>query len=152
MNSLERFVQAQSDSHAGFESAMSELRAGRKTSHWIWYVFPQLAGLGHSSMARTYALGSVDEAIAYLSDPVLGARYREAAKLVGDQLARGIPLRTLMGSEIDALKLVSSLTLFEAAAQSLPDRALVTMIESILIATGREGFSRCRFTSDRVSP
>lgn len=110
MPELSRFIEAQADA---WPAALAELKAGRKQSHWIWFVFPQLAGLGFSPMAVHYAINSVAEARAYLADPVLGARLREgvAAMLVHrDQRPEAI-----LG-EIDALKFRSSLTLFEAAA------------------------------------
>src|SRR4029077_10974041 len=93
--------------------------AGGKRSHWIWYIFPQIEGLGHSSTARAYALRDLGEACAYLRDPILRARYEEIVAAVSGQLARGIRVEDLMGSQIDALKLVSSLTLFRAAAEQL---------------------------------
>ena len=105
-----RFLEAQAGS---WPAALAELRAGRKQSHWMWFVFPQLAGLGSSPMAVRYALGSAAEARAYLADPVLGARLREgvAAMLANkDRSAEAI-----LGG-IDALKFRSCLTLFETAA------------------------------------
>ena len=115
MRDLQRFLDAQTTHYA---SALAELRAGEKRSHWMWFVFPQLAGLGHSHMARAYAIDSLDEARAYLAHPVLGARLRECvdtlARLPGSATAE----RVLGG--IDAMKLRSSLTLFARAA---PDEA-----------------------------
>lgn len=113
---LERFVAAQ-DAGGAYERALGELRAGRKTSHWMWFVFPQLAGLGHSPMARRYAIASLDEARAYLAHPVLGARLRACAHALlddGDRTARAI-----LG-QVDALKLRSSMTLFARAAPGEP--------------------------------
>ena len=72
--SLERFHQAQARKWGGYASALAEIRKGRKSGHWIWYVFPQLDGLGHSSTARSYALRDLDEACAYLRDPLLRMR------------------------------------------------------------------------------
>jgi uncharacterized protein (DUF1810 family) len=112
---LERFVTAQ---NPVWDRVQAELRRGRKSSHWMWFVFPQLAGLGSSSTARAYALSGLDEARAYLAHPVLGPRLREAA-----QLAVAVPGRT--ASEVfgypDDLKLRSSMTLFARAA---PDNAV----------------------------
>src|SRR4051812_44382679 len=105
--SLERFHQAQASHSAGYETALAEIRAGQKRSHWIWYIFPQIQGLGRSSTARAYAVRDLDEARDYLNDPVLGTRYEEIARAVQEQLKAGVPLERLMGSEIDALKLVS---------------------------------------------
>src|SRR5580692_8693937 len=117
---LERFVAAQ-DAGGTYETALAELRAGRKTSHWIWYVFPQIAGLGSSPTARLYALASPLEAAAYLRHPVLGERLVSVTEAVYQHLSRQPPaqIRTLMGSHIDALKLVSSMTLFARVARSL---------------------------------
>lgn len=108
---LDRFLAAQ-DSGDTYTRALAELHAGQKTGHWMWFVFPQLAGLGRSPTAQRYAISSVDEARAYVEHPVLGARLRECATAllsVEDSSAREI-----LGS-IDALKLRSSMTLFERA-------------------------------------
>jgi uncharacterized protein (DUF1810 family) len=107
---LQRFLDAQGGT---YERALGELRAGRKTSHWMWFIFPQIAGLGHSPMAQRYAIGSLDEARAYLAHPVLGARLRESA---GALLAHaGTSAEAILGG-IDAIKLRSSMTLFDRAA------------------------------------
>src|SRR5437764_9034140 len=79
---LERFVAAQNDGGT-YARAVEELRRGRKTSHWMWFVFPQIAGLGQSQTSRTYAIASLEEARAYLRHPVLGPRLRECAGIVG---------------------------------------------------------------------
>ena len=112
--SLERFHEAQASAWAGYDTALAEIRAGGKRSHWIWYIFPQIEGLGRSSTARAYAIEDLAEACAYLRDPILRARYEEIVAAVSEQLVRGIKVEDLMGSQIDALKLVSSLTLFGA--------------------------------------
>jgi uncharacterized protein (DUF1810 family) len=83
---LKRFVEAQAPIYA---EALAELRRGRKESHWMWFVFPQLAGLGRSSTARFYAIGSLDEACAYLAQPVLGARLAECTEAVLAHRDRG---------------------------------------------------------------
>lgn len=111
---LERFVIEQEPVIGGVRE---ELRRGRKTGHWMWYVFPQLAGLGSSSMSRAFAIGSLDEARAYLDHPILGARIRECGSIllsVGGRSAMEI-----FGS-IDAMKLRSSMTLFHRAAPDDP--------------------------------
>ena len=113
---LQRFVAAQ-DAGGTYDRAAAELRAGRKTSHWMWFVFPQIAGLGHSLMARRYAIASLDEARAYLAHPLLGARLRECAALVAAVEAR--PLRAILGSP-DDLKFHSSMTLFALAGGDQP--------------------------------
>jgi uncharacterized protein (DUF1810 family) len=107
---LARFVAAQ---EAVYDQVLSELRAGRKRSHWMWFVFPQLAGLGHSAMAQRYAIGSLEEARAYLAHPLLGARLRECSRLVLD--ARGDDAHAIFGSP-DDLKFHSSMTLFDRVA------------------------------------
>ena len=108
--SLDRFVQAQEKSYAG---ALAELKAGRKTGHWIWWIFPQLRGLGTSHNSTFYGLTDETEAKAYLQQPVLGARYRECIEVIHRHLCEGrVPPLTLMGSDIDVLKLRSSLKLF----------------------------------------
>jgi uncharacterized protein (DUF1810 family) len=108
---LERFVAAQ-DSGATYQRALAELRAGRKASHWMWFIFPQVAGLGFSAMAQRYAVSGLAEARAYLAHPVLGPRLREctgAVAAVEDSTADRI-----LGP-VDAMKLRSCLTLFAAA-------------------------------------
>ena len=106
---LARFVKAQ----AGiYEQALAEIRSGRKRSHWMWFIFPQLAGLGHSPMAQRYAIGSIAEARAYLADPLLGARYRECVASL--QALPATTAERVFGG-IDAIKLKSSLTLFDEA-------------------------------------
>jgi uncharacterized protein (DUF1810 family) len=113
---LQPFIDAQ-DEHGTYESALAELRAGRKRTHWIWFVFPQLSGLGHSPMARRYAIGSLQEARAYVAHPVLGARLREAARALLAAPA-GLTARDVFGD--DAVKLRSSMTLFARAAPDEP--------------------------------
>jgi uncharacterized protein (DUF1810 family) len=109
---LERFVTAQ-DAGGCYQRATEELRRGRKTSHWMWFVFPQIAGLGHSPAARLYAISSLSEARAYLAHPVLGRRLAECASIVAG--LSGSTAEQVFG-DIDALKLRSSLTLFLHAA------------------------------------
>jgi uncharacterized protein (DUF1810 family) len=118
---LQRFVDAQ-DRGRTYDAALAELRAGRKRSHWMWFVFPQIAGLGRSPMAQEYAIGSVEEARAYLAHPVLGARLREAAQVLAD--LSGVTAFDVLGG-IDATKLRSSMTLFERAA---PDEAVFAAV------------------------
>jgi uncharacterized protein (DUF1810 family) len=106
---LERFVAAQDGVYA---QALAELRRGAKRSHWMWFIFPQIAGLGQSAMARTYAIASADEARAYLAHPVLGPRLIEAT---GAVTAAAGSAEAILGG-IDAVKLRSSMTLFAAVA------------------------------------
>ncbi len=109
---LRRFEAAQ-DAGGTYERALAELRAGRKRSHWMWFVFPQLAGLGRSAMAQRYGISSLAEARAYLEHPVLGARLRECARALADLPGR--PSATAVLGPVDAQKLQSSMTLFAAA-------------------------------------
>jgi uncharacterized protein (DUF1810 family) len=111
---LERFVAAQRPVYGG---VVEELRRGRKTSHWIWFIFPQIAGLGQSAMSQRYAIGSLAEARAYLGHPILGARLRESAVLLLETPGR--TAEEILGS-IDARKVRSSLTLFHRAAPEEP--------------------------------
>ena len=112
---LQRFVDAQ---NLVFEDVCSELRAGRKTGHWMWFIFPQIQGLGKSEMARQFAIISLAEAKAYLAHPILGSRLRECASLVAS--IKSSSVEEIFG-EIDALKLCSSMTLF---AHATPDNKI----------------------------
>jgi len=106
---LQRFVDAQQGAYA---SALGEITRGAKRGHWMWYVFPQVAGLGHSPMARRYAINSLDEARAYLAHPILGQRLRECVTALQ---ALPDPSAEAVFGGIDAMKLRSSLTLFARA-------------------------------------
>src|ERR1700760_1531802 len=105
---LQRFVDAQDDDGT-YESALRELRDGRKRSHWMWFIFPQIAGLGQSPTSRRYAISSLEEARAYVAHPVLGPRLIECATVVRDLPGRSAD--EIFGG-IDAIKLRSSMTLF----------------------------------------
>jgi len=109
-NSLDRFIKAQQNDYA---NALSEIKNGKKRSHWMWYVFPQIAGLGSSAMARHYAIADRTEAQAYLAHPLLGARLAESSQALLPHRDRDI---AVMLGAIDATKLRSSMTLFEAAS------------------------------------
>jgi uncharacterized protein (DUF1810 family) len=111
---LERFVDAQKGVHT---HALNELRAGHKAGHWMWFVFPQLAGLGSSPMSQRYAIGSLEEARAYLDHPVLGPRLVDGARAVLSH--PDLTAREIFGSPDDA-KLRSSMTLFALVAESEP--------------------------------
>jgi uncharacterized protein (DUF1810 family) len=113
---LQRFVDAQ-DAGGSYDRALQELEQGRKQSHWMWYVFPQLAGLGRSSMAQRYAVSGLAEARAFLAHPVLGPRLLAAANTLA-LLDDPDPV-AVMGS-VDAVKLRSSMTLFARAAPAEP--------------------------------
>jgi uncharacterized protein (DUF1810 family) len=173
MPRLDRFKQAQDDPSTGFEPALEEIRSGRKRGHWIWYVFPQLDGLGMSSMARAYAIDGEKEATAYLRDRQLRARLLEVTRAVAEQLAAGgsasgdrtLRLSALMGSEIDAKKLVSSLTLFAEIARRMTATvdteedvaesggaakaeyaAMASTADRILAIASAQGYPPCNFT------
>ena len=111
---LDRFVDAQA--HI-YEGVIAELRRGHKTGHWIWYIFPQIAGLGRSAMSQHYAISSLDEARDYLAHPVLGAHLRECADFV--LAVTGRTAEEIFGPT-DAMKLRSSMTLFHRAAPDEP--------------------------------
>lgn len=108
-HNLQRFLDAQ---RSVYEQAERELRAGRKQSHWIWFIFPQIKGLGHSAMARRYAISSLAEAKAYLDHPVLGPRLRACAQLVTN--INGLSIEEIFGYP-DYRKFQSSMTLFANA-------------------------------------
>jgi uncharacterized protein (DUF1810 family) len=109
---LQRFVDAQAPV---YPRVLAELRRGQKQSHWMWFIFPQFAGLGHSAVAQRFAIGSRDEALAYLGHGVLGPRLKECTALV--TAVEGRTIREILGSP-DDLKFCSSMTLFGAV---LPD-------------------------------
>ena len=109
---LERFVRAQDEGDT-YATALAELRAGHKRGHWIWFVLPQIAGLGHSEMSRRYAVSGLPEARAYLRHPILGPRLRECAEALLS-LETSDPVEVL--GSTDATKVRSSMTLFERAA------------------------------------
>jgi uncharacterized protein (DUF1810 family) len=161
MSNLDRFRAAQDAPHAGFAAALRELKAGRKTGHWIWYVLPQLVGLGRSSTAVYYGLADAQEAADYLRDPVLGERLIAAAAAVRSRLAapnvRPMRIAELMGSEIDALKLVSCMTLFRHVASALyavdPQPQFAAMAEhadAILASAAEQGYSPCAHTEEHL--
>ncbi len=116
-SSLARFARAQEPL---IGQVLDELRAGRKTSHWMWFIFPQIRGLGRSATARFYAIASLAEAEAYLRDPVLGARLRECTRLVNEITERQIA--DIFGDP-DDLKFRSCMTLFARAAKQMPPAA-----------------------------
>jgi uncharacterized protein (DUF1810 family) len=113
---LQRFVDAQ-DRDGTYDRALAELRQGQKRSHWIWFVFPQIEGLGSSDTARFYAIASLREATAYLNDPVLGPRLLEATETL-----LALPTRDAAAvlGDLDAIKLRSSMTLFSHVEDAVP--------------------------------
>ena len=119
-SSLEHFVKAQD---SVYEVALAEIRAGSKRSHWMWFIFPQLAGLGHSAMAVRYAINSEAQALTYLAHPILGYRYRACVSAL--ESLTDTTAETVFGP-LDARKLRSSLTLF---AEASDDRQIVTALK-----------------------
>ena len=152
---LSRFHAAQDQPRAGHADALREMQAGAKRSHWIWYVLPQLSGLGLSDMAQTYGLRGGAEAEAYLRDPVLRGRLLGITSAIARHVVPPActTLASLMGSEIDARKAVSSLTLFEHVSQAMPAtehlgdvQALGDVATRILDAVASQGCERCPLT------
>lgn len=133
--SLDRFKTAQADPESGIQTALAELHDGRKTSHWIWYVLPQLARLGRSEKAVFYGLADLAAAQAYAADPVLGPRLQACLTLIDGHLRGDVPPLQLMGSEGDILKLASCVTLFAAAGRGAI-RELAASIQTQLAARG----------------
>jgi len=138
---LQRFHTAQANAAHGYAAALAEIRSSGKRSHWIWYIFPQLEGLGSSAEARRYALSGRLEASAYLEDPLLRARLLEITTAVAQKLERGWLLPKIMGSSIDVLKLISSLTLFEQLSREVQTTAphpelaeLASVTQQVLLA------------------
>ena len=111
---LQRFVDAQFQT---YDQALAELRAGQKRTHWMWFVFPQVAGLGRSGMAQRFAISGLDEARAYLAHPVLGRRLVESARAL---TALDVDDPAAVFGSVDAMKLQSSMTLFALAAPDEP--------------------------------
>jgi uncharacterized protein (DUF1810 family) len=156
MTGLERFVEAQ-DEDGAFEEALAEIKAGRKQGHWIWYVFPQIAGLGSSHLSQLYAIRDRAEAEAYLRHPVLYPRLSEITTAVADHVRKGRRVDALMNSPVDAQKLVSSLTLFSRVARDLTASgaddsygSFARMADDILVAAERDGYARCRHTEAKL--
>ena len=156
-SALARFREAQDQPGSGFDAALREIRGGAKQGHWIWYIFPQLSGLGMSSVSRTYGIHGLAEAEDYLRDATLRSRLLAIATAVAAHLSQGVSIETLMGSSTDALKLVSSLTLFGHAARELHAAegladygALARAAAAVLNAAERQGYGPCEYTLSRL--
>ena len=154
---LDRYIEAQNQPHTGFASALAEIRAGGKQGHWIWYVFPQLAGLGRSGPSLRYAIADLPEARAYLQHPELRSRLLAITTAVAEQARRGHRLADVMGSSIDVTKLVSSLTLFAHVARQLDVadgldtyRDFIAAGDDVLVAAAEQGYPPCGVTLDRL--
>ena len=161
MSQLDRFRDAQNSSSSGFEAALGEIRAGGKRGHWIWYVFPQLRGLGSSGSSSMFGIDGEREAVEYLRDPELRSRLITIATAVMDQLRpEGTrSLRALMGSDLDARKLVSSMTLFGHVARKLHEadgldayNSMATLADTVLAEAARQGYPPCAYTLGRLRP
>ena len=159
MSRLERFKLAQESSQSGFQSALAEIRSGGKRGHWIWYVFPQLGGLGSSGPSQSFAIDGVEEAIEFLHDIELRRRLLTIAAAVAEQLRtrKATSLSALMGSDIDARKVVSSLTLFGQVARNLGAAegseaydAIAGVAEDVLAVAASEGYPPCAYTLRRL--
>lgn len=151
---LDRFVDAQ---RGNFERILGEINAGRKQSHWMWYVLPQVAGLGLSPTSKRYAITSVAEAEALLTHPILGDRYRQIVDAVWHQVVdNGATIHHVFGSP-DDIKLVSSLTLFASVGHRIdpPEpviTAFVTQADDILRVAYAQDFDRCKTTERFIAP
>ncbi|WP_019340975.1 DUF1810 domain-containing protein [Stutzerimonas stutzeri] len=132
---LQRFVDAQ---QSIYDRALAELKAGHKQSHWMWFIFPQIAGLGHSDMARRYAIKDAEEATAYLAHPLLGPRLEQCAQALLAHAER--PARQILGSP-DDMKLRSSMTLFAAVA---PERTVFQAVLDAFFPAGADPVTRSR--------
>jgi uncharacterized protein (DUF1810 family) len=150
---LQRYKDAQASPHAGFQAALKEIRHGAKRGHWIWYMFPQLDGLGSSALSRAFAIHGTDEAEAFLRDDELRTRLLTITEAVADQLRSGTSLDRLMGSDIDARKVVSSLTLFGHVARKLDalehDESLASLADvaaEVLTRAVVDGYPPCTYT------
>jgi uncharacterized protein (DUF1810 family) len=156
---LERFKEAQNRPDSGLKSALAEMRNDCKQGHWIWYVFPQLSGLGTSSLSQKYAINDVAEAAEYLHDAMLCSRLLMITTTVAARVkSDGVSLHTLMSSSVDVRKLVSSLTLFRGVAKKLHASegleeygALARVAEDVLAAAASEGYPPCRYTLARLA-
>ena len=147
---LQRFIDAQ-EGDGTYDNALAEIRAGRKQSHWIWYILPNLRGLGYSETARFYAIDGQAEAVAYYLHPLLGARLTEVAEAIVTALSAGQTLEGVFG-DIDAKKTISCMTLFDAigtdtAVQDCADHLrFQTAAQRILTAGDAQGLPRCAKT------
>lgn len=150
---LKRFLDAQDggtsidQSHTAYEVALREILNGEKTSHWIWYIFPQ-GPFGTSEMAQRYAIKSPEEATAFLQNSILRSRLLEITNAVASKLTAGVHPELLMGSEIDCQKLASSMTLFEIIADELNDREFNSSAKNVIDKLTLHSWGRCTTTLD----
>lgn len=148
--SLQRFIDAQ-EGDGMYAIALAEIRAGRKQSHWIWYILPNLRGLGYSETARFYAIEGQSEALAYYQNPLLGARLTEVAEAIVTALSAGKTLEEVFG-DVDAKKTISCMTLFDnigtnAAVQRCAHQQRLHVASKRILAAGEaQGLPRCAKT------
>lgn len=155
----ERFLKAQADPDVGHDAALAQLRSGRKTGHWIWWTFPQLAGLGRSEVSRRFGLAGFDEARQYLEHPVLSLRLQEAMSAVAVQVGEGKRVVDVLG-DVDARKLVSCCTLFQFGGKGLATplarearkqaNRVALMAKLLLEEAEKEGLPPCLQTLDAM--
>ncbi len=152
---LNRFLDAQDGgtsidrNRTAYEVALKEISDGEKTSHWIWYIFPQ-GPFGTSEMAQRYAITSPAEATAFLQDPTLRGRLLEISNAVANKLTAGNQPATLMGSEIDCQKLASSMTLFMLIATELREHEVSRVTRNVLKQLANHGWTECTRTSSWI--
>jgi Uncharacterized conserved protein len=150
--SLSRFLEAQADLGAGYAAALCEIRAAGKRGHWMWYIFPQLTGLGSSANARYCGLANVAEARAYLDHPLLADRLVEISEAVVDRVGTGVDLASLMNSVVDVRKLGSCMTLFAGVAVGHGKWIQLHRVASYIVgAVHSRGIPPCRFTLDALA-
>lgn len=155
MHPIQRFIDAQQgkDFYPSYQSAYAEIKAGKKQSHWIWYIFPQLAALGYSSTAKYFGIVDLNEACEFIQHKELFNNYYEMTQLVLRQLEK-TPITVLMGGTIDALKLTSSLTLFREAAAFLLSQgtnyhdfmSLIECCDQLFKKLSNQGYFPCKKT------
>ncbi|KTD09077.1 hypothetical protein Lgra_2312 [Legionella gratiana] len=155
MHHIQRFIEAQQgkDLYPAYKNAYAEIKTGKKQSHWIWYIFPQLGTLGYSSTAKYFGITDLNEACEFLQNKALFKNYYEITHLVLQQLEK-TPISTLMGGTVDAQKLVSSLTLFREAASFLISQGntthdfirLIACCDQIFIKIASQGYFPCEQT------
>lgn len=152
-HNLKRFIDAQDGSTStrgnmtAFESAIEELKNGKKIGHWIWFIFPQIE-IGQSEMARKYAIKSLTEAENFLKHPILHDRLLTAAEIVSSQLRSGVDPEVLLGGSIDCLKLASSMTLFKETSVRLNHFLLLKICTENLEQLSMHSIETCKQTKD----
>lgn len=161
MDSIQRFIDAQQglDGYISFHQAYQELNSGRKLSHWIWYIFPQLKQLGFSSIAQHFGILNFKEACEYLQNTALFQNYDAITQILEQQFKRNVPILTLMHGDTDAKKLASSLTLFREAAfflwhqnkTSTNFETLACRCDRILKDISQQGYPPCERTLNLIN-